>query len=181
MINRKSILPIIYLLFHFSCKEAEKSIVNAPHQKPPDRSVSGNAATEAKITATLVSIEESRDSTDRTSACYKAPCFAKIKIESLERKGNLFRVPDSLVVDAFFVYTLYPTYEDLFPQMGKYYPGLKINDKFEAIIESRISFNDRTQYVIYDYWVRREAGSGLAAAVGRGSGFKIYCMGYEYF
>lgn len=137
-----------------SCKSAKVSDsekIFSGKNKAPDQSISGNASGEAKIIATVISIDNTRDSSDVNSPCFKAPCFANIRIEKIEKKGSLFHVPESGEVTAFFIFTLRPTNEDLFPNMGKWYPGLKINDKFEAIIESRPSMNENIRYTIYDY------------------------------
>lgn len=165
---QKNFLIISYLFFLalVSCKTAsltekadkagdpkkiseEKNIKSA--EKINDRPVSGNANAEAKITATVISIDPARDSSDTNSPCFKAPCYAGIRIEKIERKGSLFHVPGSSEITVFFTYTLHPTDKNLFPGSEKSYPGLKINDKFEAVIDSRPSINEGTRYAVYDY------------------------------
>ncbi len=151
--HTKYFLPVFLIIFLFLCCKNSKKVIEQKQPKPVDQSVSGNASSEAKITATIISIDETRDSSDVHSACYKAPCFANIKIENILRKGSLFKIPDDLSKDirAFFIFTLHATNEDLFPNMGVWYPGLKINDKFEAIIQSRPAMNDSVNYVVYTY------------------------------
>ncbi len=149
-----SICVFISILPFSACKYYEKANIkteNKQKEKTFDQSSSGNASNEAKIIATVIEIDESRDSSDINSPCYKAPCLANIRIEKIERKGNLFHTPESNEITAFFIYTLHPTNEDLFPNFGKWHPGLKINDKFEAIIESRPTINEGRRFIIYDY------------------------------
>jgi len=55
-------------------------------------------------------------------------------------------------VSAYFVFTLSPTSELLFPGMKKHFPGLKINDKFKAILQERGQLNsDSVHVVVYEY------------------------------
>lgn len=154
----------LYLLFSafFSCRsvsdtkiktagENTEKISGNPKEKNIGQPSSGNASSQARIIATIIKIDESRDSSDSKSPCFKAPCMANIRIEKFERKGSLFHIPESNEITAFFIYTLHATNEDLFPNLGKWYPGLKINDKFEAIIESRPSIAEGNRFIIYEY------------------------------
>lgn len=156
-IKKKFLFPLYFFSFFLSCKHSEKisSEKEVPKEnKNTETSFSATpASNEAKVIATIISIDETRDSSDINSACYKAPCIAYIRLEKMNEKGSLFKVPPdlSLEIKVNFPFTLWATTEDLFPKAGKQFPGLKINDKFEAIIQSRMAPGDEVNYVIYEY------------------------------
>ena len=106
------------------------------------------ASNEASITGKIISIDEQRDD---SGPCAKAPCYAFIRIESIVNKGSTFQLDDiSSPLPVYFAFTLSAT-EGLFPGIKTNYPGLKINDKFEAKIQSRLALEDRYTYTIYGY------------------------------
>lgn len=161
MMKKSRFIFYLFFLVLLSCKTTRlpEQSSNASDEKiaagngiKTEKKIIGRPAnSEAKITATLLSIDFSRDSSDANSPCFKAPCHALIRIEKIERKGRLFHVPGSDEISVFFTFTLYPSDENLFPGSGKKYPGLKVNDKFEAVIESRPSMNGESRYIISDY------------------------------
>jgi hypothetical protein len=144
--NTNFIIVAVCYLLSFSCKPAEKAI----KQEEPTKTESnaGLASNEATIVAKIISLNEQRD---ETGPCAKVPCYANIKIESINNQGSLFRLDDSSnPFPVYFAFTLSST-EGLFPGMKTNYPGLKINDKFEAKIQSRPALGDKFTYTIYGY------------------------------
>lgn len=140
-----SLIPCILV----SCKPSEKAIVN---NEPAEKVYTLNelASGQAKIVGKIISIDETRE-TD--GPCAKAPCRANIIIQNLEKKGSLFQlnnIQDTIPVS--FAFTLAPTTPELFPDIKTKYPGLKVNDRFEAKIESRLAMNEQgLSYIIYEY------------------------------
>lgn len=141
-----SIIAAVCNLLFFSCKNTEKT---AQHKEPIETENSAAlASNEAVIIAKVVSIGEQRD---ESGPCAKAPCYANIKIESISNRGSLFQLDDiSNPLPVYFAFTLSAT-EGLFQGIKTNYPGLKINDKFEAKIQSRVALGDKFTYTIYDY------------------------------
>ncbi len=138
------LLLFLLLLILVSCKHTEKL------EKAGTASGTQVASNEARIIATLVSIDEARDT---EGACSKEPCRGKIIIESVMKIGSLYQLSDTQEpISVSFAFTLAPTTDDLFPGIKTHYPGLKINDKFEATIQSRPAKNEAGfAYIIYDY------------------------------
>lgn len=132
-------------LVFFSCKSTKKPV---QQEEPIKAESSAEAASnEAIVVAKIISISEQRD---ESGPCSKAPCYAEIKIESISKKGSLFQLDDlSKPVSVHFAFSLSPT-EGLF-RMRTNYPGLKINDKFEAKIQSRPALGDTFTYTIHGY------------------------------
>lgn len=145
---RQSKLFLIFMgctLVFFSCKNTKKSVRQEEPVKPENSA--GLASNEAFVAAKVVSISEQRD---ESGPCSKAPCYAEIKIESISKKGSLFQLNDiSNPLSVTFAFSLSAT-EGLF-RMKTNYPGLKINDKFEAKIQSRPALGDAFTYTIHDY------------------------------
>lgn len=137
----------LLLLVLVSCKHTEQTATVATGPKNSGNDI---ASEEARIIAHIVSIDETRDT---EGVCSKAPCRAQVKIESIIKKGSLFHLQDlEKPVPVFFAFTLAPTTEDLFPGIKTNYPGLQINDKFEATIQNRPAMNETGfAYTIYDY------------------------------
>lgn len=143
-----------FLFLNLACKHSEKGFRKKENNKKMACNLSGNAANnEAIIKAKIVSIVAYRDTSDLNNPCNKEPCIAFIKIEEITKKGSLFVAPSdpNEYIKVNFVFTLSETNQDLFPGSEKWYPGLKINDKFEAVIQSRIAPGNKINYLIYDY------------------------------
>ena len=137
---------IIFIVLFVSCKNTQKNV----QQKEPAKTggTTALASNEATIIAKIISINELRD---ESGPCAKAPCYAEIQIERISSKGSLFQPGDiSTPLPVNFSFTLSPT-QGLFPGMKTNYPGLKINDKFEAKIQSRPALGDKLTYTVYGY------------------------------
>ena len=91
----------------------------------------------------------------QAGVCAKAPCEAIVKIETIKRRGTSFTgaIAAGEKIKVHFAFTLNPTTKEFFPNMTARYPGLKINDKFVADIQSRLAIggNENVKYVIYGY------------------------------
>lgn len=143
--NKLFIIIVGCNLLFFSCKHTEKSVKQEEPVKTESSEVA--ASNEAIVVAKVVSISEQRD---ESGPCSKAPCYAVIKIESISNKGSLFQLNDiSKPVSVNFAFSLSAT-EGLF-RMKTNYPGLEINDKFEAKIQSRSALGDAFTYTIHGY------------------------------
>ncbi len=147
----------INFLFLISCNSPEK--INIQGEKKEESLkissplLSVAAGNQALIIASINVINQKKDSSDQNSICFRFPCRAGIRIERLLDKGPLFKTPENLsgITYVEFPFTLLPTNKDLFPELKKQYPGLKINDKFEAVIQSRMALPEGVKYYIYDY------------------------------
>ncbi len=138
----------LLLLFLTSCKNTEQTqTVETVHAETAAVSLASN---EARIVAKIVSIDASRDI---AGVCADAPCRTTISVESIISQGKLFQPAESQTINhVFFAFTLSPANEKLFPGIKTTYPGLKINDRFEATIQSRPStVGNGFSYTIYDY------------------------------
>jgi len=138
-----------FMMAFISCKHTEKTVAVKPIEAPAPY-LSELASNQARITGKVVSIDEMREA---EGACSKAPCNAKIKVQALIKQGSLFDksgLQDTTAV--YFAFTLAASNEELFPGMKTSYPGLKINERFEATIESRPAINEAgLRYLIYEY------------------------------
>ncbi len=134
--------PLLFFLvlsvsvFSFECHKEVTKNNDTPKLTKPDTIPPGSA----KVSAEVVSIEP----VDKNSAgpCAKFPCIAVVKLESIEygsafpvmSVGKNFRVK--------FNFTLEPTSKEMFPNMKETYPGLKVGDKFEAVVGYMETAND---------------------------------------
>lgn len=143
----------------YGCKNHEistDSTNNIQKEKTTTANQLPSSSKGSKIQAVLIAINPVLDSTDLNSPCAKAPCNATIRVRSISRgasnSNHFINMGDTLNI--IFTFTLSPTTKDLFPNMTAFYPGLKINDKFEGIIEDRRPFannNDKTMFWITHY------------------------------
>lgn len=104
------------------------------------------------ITGTIISIDSTKFSNDENSPCSKAPCWAKVRVNSVIGRGQggpFISVNDTLNVH--FTFTLAETTEELIPNLDKRMPGLKINDGFEANIKAMANNNMEKLYEVYYY------------------------------
>ncbi|MCH8319086.1 MAG: hypothetical protein IIA88_11435 [Bacteroidetes bacterium] len=108
-----------------------------------------------RIIGSIVHIYDIFQLHDTSSICAKAPCEAIVKIETIKRRGTSFTgaIAAGEKIKVHFAFTLNPTTKEFFPNMTARYPGLKINDKFVADIQSRLAIgeNENINYVIYGY------------------------------
>lgn len=141
-------LPFFLILILYACKPVEKTEQTAT--APTITQASDQAASnKAIIQAKLVSIDDFRDS---DGPCSKAACKAVIKIENIKQKGKLFQLENTEeLLPVFFAFTIGPANSTLFPGLKTSYPGLSVNDIFEAEIECRPALGDSYFYTIYAY------------------------------
>lgn len=141
---------LIVLCIFNGCKPSEKAVATDEPVHSVSASINELASSQAKIIGKIISIDETLES---EGPCAKAPCRAQVLILTLEKKGSLFQVPDLKdTLNVSFAYTLSPTSAELFPGMKTSYPGLKVNDRFEAKLESRLAMNEHgVGYIIYEY------------------------------
>ena len=84
------------------------------------------------------------------------PCRGIVRIDSILGYGSSFGNPLAVGqrVNVHFAFALAPTTKDLFPNMTETYPGLELNSRFRADVESPPEINtsaDRIFYQVYDY------------------------------
>jgi|ERR1041385_1327776 hypothetical protein len=110
-----------------------------------------------RIIGTIVKVDSTLLSTDRSNPCAKAPCVASIRVDSILGYGSSFPKPLSVgsVITVKFAFTLAPTTPDLFPNMAESYPGLQVNSQFLADVTSQPMSIDKqsddVSYLIYGY------------------------------
>ncbi|MFY9308981.1 MAG: hypothetical protein WAQ28_08020 [Bacteroidia bacterium] len=140
-------IVLVGVLLFASCKSKKETV----QQKEPEPANTGDAtalaSNEATIVAKVISISEQRD---ESGPCSKAPCYASIQIESISNKGKLFQLDDvSVPIPVNFAFSLSPTV-GLF-RMPTNYPGLALNDRFEAKIQSKPALGDKITYTVHGY------------------------------
>ncbi len=150
---KKGLYPCLFVLFvgaATSCRTTEQTAATDEVVKTVSSSINELASAQAKIIGKIIWIDEVREA---EGPCAKAPCRARIVIKTLEKKGSLYQggnAGDTLSVS--FAFTLAATTPELFPGMKTSFPGLSVNDRFEAKIESRLALNEQgVAYLIYEY------------------------------
>ncbi len=140
---------IILCIFN-GCKPSEKVAVTDEPVRSVSASINELTSAQAKIIGKIITVDETRET---EGPCAKAACRARVVIQSLERTGSLFQLPDIKdTLSVSFAFTLAATTPELFPGMKTSFPGLKANDRFEARIESRLAMNEEgVGYIIYEY------------------------------
>ncbi|HZV13528.1 MAG TPA: hypothetical protein VFA55_09960 [Candidatus Kapabacteria bacterium] len=113
-----------------------------------------------RILGRIVSIDTTRQTTDTLSPCFKAPCRARVHVDSLYGCGMGF--PSGLYegeeITAFFMYTLGPT-KETYPALKATLPGLQIGSRFEANVmghpapEGDQLGNSTIEFTVFDYTV----------------------------
>lgn len=107
------------------------------------------------IVGTIVKIDTSLEKSGLNNPCSKVPCIARVRIDSVLGYGPNFpplRLGEIIKIK--FGFTLGPTTKDLFPHMSGYFPGLNVNDTFEADVRKipdNYSGNNFAAYIIYAY------------------------------
>lgn len=147
---RKTVLLSFLLLIPLgiiSCN-CSKEISKTPKLAEPNKIPPGYA----EIIGEIVEIEPITKMSDENDPCSKAPCIAKVKIESASYGAGFPTFSKNVSVKIKFNFTLLPTSKDMFPNMEESYPGLKVGDKFAALTEfvSTIG-NNNPEYFVYGY------------------------------
>ena len=144
----------IFLLFVFLLFACTSQKIAAKQNK---NALSGNGSVSplgCLVTATVINISPFLEKEDPGSPCSKVPCNALIRIDEVYERGSSLTMSlnQGMEVSAHFVFTLSETSETLFPGIKKHFPGLKINDKFKAILQERAQLNsDSIHVVVYEY------------------------------
>lgn len=145
--NKFFTIALAGVLLFASCKSKKEPVQQKEPEPAKTEEGAALASNEANIVATVVLISEQRD---ESGPCAKAPCHAEIKIESISKRGSLFQLDDiSKPISVNFAFSLSPTV-GLF-RMPTNYPGLEINDKFEAKIQSKPALGDTITYTVHGY------------------------------
>ncbi len=138
---------IVVSCLSFNCHKEVTKDERVPKMEKQDTIPPGHA----QITGRIIEIDPISDNGSSSGPCSKAPCTAKVKIESI-KYGAGFPVLSSQEVKIRFAFTLSPTTKDLFPNMEESYPGLKVGDDFSALAASEESMNSsEPQLVVYGY------------------------------
>lgn len=86
--------------------------------------------------------------------CSKVPCMALIKIEVVEKNGSNFMKPLTVGLEGKmrFTFSLNETTKELFPNLDKRLPGLKVGNRFKVNVgEEQLLGSNESQWVAYDY------------------------------
>lgn len=127
-----------------------------PRTIPPDR---------CRIIGSIMSIDSSFRIGGPDDPCSRAPCLARVRVESVLGYGSAFNSPlaKDRVVVVLFKFTLSPT-KDVLPSLEPSFPGLNPGSRFKADLVSlpRMEFRigkERAvpdfQYVVYGYEVKK--------------------------
>jgi len=135
-------------------KEESDSNKSLPRRPDMDQQVMV-APQHCRIVGTLVGIDTELLK-EGNGPCTKVPCRGIVRIDSILGYGSSFGNPLAVGqrVNVHFAFTLAPTTKDLFPNMTETYPGLELNSRFRADVESPPEMNtsaDRIFYQVYDY------------------------------
>jgi hypothetical protein len=135
-------------------KEESDSNKSSPRRPDMDQQVVV-APQRCRIVGTLVEINPELLK-EGNGPCTKFPCRGIVRIDSILGYGSAFGNPLAIGqrVNVHFAFTLAPTKKELFPNMTEAYPGLEVNSRFKADVESLPEMNtsaDRIRYQVYDY------------------------------
>ncbi len=141
----KKVIFYFTLLLLLSCNSIEKSNL--------DKNINPNAC---RINGTILSIEKSFES---SGPCVNHLCTASVLVNTIVSSGFSFNHPfaKSDTIKIKFEFTLDETTKDMFPNLTKSFPGLKVGDSFIGDVESieTIKFNkketDSFSYKIFNY------------------------------
>lgn len=114
----------------------------------------------ARIIATVIYINPVLMPGDSTDPCSKVPCKTRLRIEKVLGIGPAFGNPKAAgdSIYATFMFTTHETTKDLFPVMKEFYPGVKVGDKIQTEIESRVGMggSGSVSYFVYGYKVLKK-------------------------
>ena len=137
------IFIITVSFFSGGCHKELTKDDNVPKLEKPDTIPPGHA----QITGSIIEIEPFQSNASSADPCSKAPCIAKVKINSITY-GAGFPVLSNKEVRIKFAFTLSATTKDLFPNMKETYPGLKVGDDFSAQAALQESMNSSEPQLI---------------------------------
>ncbi|MGB2868806.1 MAG: hypothetical protein WBD36_10160 [Bacteroidota bacterium] len=90
-----------------------------------------------RIVGTVLAVDTTELQANGDGPCSKAPCVAKVRIDSILGTGSSFARPLAVgsAVRVRFAYTLSPS-KELFPRMDPPLPGLLAGTQFKAFMQS---------------------------------------------
>lgn len=147
---RKTVLFSFLLLLplgviSLSCS---KDVSKTPKLTEPNKIPPGHA----EVTGEIIEIEPIVKSSNKNDPCSKAPCVAKIKVESVSYGVGFPTLNKKYNIRIKFYFTLMPTTKDMFPNMDEFYPGLKAGDRFKALMGFVSTIDsDNLEYFVYGY------------------------------
>ena len=158
----KILMLSLVLVLAVGCSDQTKKTVkdetapdkNLPRRPDMDQQVVV-APQRCRIVGTLVGINQELLK-EGNGPCSKVPCRGVVRIDSILGYGSSFGNPLAIGqrVNIHFAFTLAPTTKELFPNMTETYPGLEVNSRFQADVESMPDMNtptDRVLYQVYGY------------------------------
>lgn len=148
--NYKSIttlIPISFLiLLIVSCTSTKEPQTTLPSKIDPNN---------CRINGTIISIEEI---INPSGLCSTNPCVANVKVNNVIGTGASFNIPlvKNDTINVKFAFTLSKTSKDLFPNLNKSLPGLKVEDSFIADVEKIEALklgikSNQIEYRIFNY------------------------------
>lgn len=134
-----------FILISFNChkevaKENDKPKLEKPDTIPPSH---------AYITGEITGVAPVQK--DANGPCSEYPCIAKVKVNSIEYGSAFPVISTGKDVEIKFAFTLNKTTNEMFPNMDESYPGLKVGDKFEALVGHMDTAGDAIPFTIYGY------------------------------
>jgi hypothetical protein len=130
-----------------SCN-CSKDISKTPKLAEPNKIPPGYA----EIIGVIVEIEPVAKMPNENDPCSKAPCIAKVKIESASYGAGFPTFNKKDYIQVKFYFTLMPTTKEMFPNMDDSYPGLNVGDKFTALTGFvSVIGSDNPEYFVYGY------------------------------
>jgi len=152
MTLKKSVITIFIIvlsLVYFGCSttKEEKTI----SQKKVEKISPNHARINGEITK-IFSVNENENPKD---PCTKVPCVAMVKIKGVEYGAGFPTLDIYSEIKVKFAFTLNPTSKELFPNMKEKYPGLKVGEKFTAILSFSYEINHtEPNYEVYGYSIK---------------------------
>jgi hypothetical protein len=144
-------LAILIMITQASCKSNKVSVQRTEIRAPGENASSSGVVIKGKI----MEILEKKDN-DSNSVCKNSPCFALVKVLEVFQNNDRFSnfITEGDVFEMFFAFTLLPTSIDLFPNLDKRLPGLKVNDNFKAGIKITPGISGRKEKIeVIDYQI----------------------------
>ena len=151
MIRKTVFFSLLFLLpFAMISMNCSKEVSKTPKLVKPDTVPPSHAW----ITGVITEIEPIANDINSDGPCSKAPCIAKVKVESAEY-GSAFSVfSRNKEYRMKFEFTLNETSKELFPNMDESYPGLKVGDEFTALVGNIDAMEGQPMYKIYGYSIK---------------------------
>jgi hypothetical protein len=117
------IVTVSILIMSCTTPKENKSLIDS--KIPPGQ---------AKIVGIIIEIEPVSNNSNLNDPCSKTPCIAIVKVSSAVYGAAFpsFSKDDEIRIK--FLFTLEKTTKELFPNMEETFPGLKVGQKFTALV-----------------------------------------------